>query len=80
MAGRNSVRHYFDADLLKQYSFGVKFDEKGNCRKENLCAWFQSTATLSLEQKDREYGKERWNRFWIVSDDMKLKRSEKHLF
>jgi hypothetical protein len=76
IAGTQFGKALFEADwLLKQYSFGVSIDEDGNMHKrKSSVAGFKSTADLSLEQKDPEYGKERWARFWIVSDEMKLKK------
>lgn len=66
----------FEADwLLKQYSFGIKIDENGELQeRKSSVPGFKSTADLSLEEHGHEYGEERWARFWIVSDDMKLKK------
>jgi YD repeat-containing protein len=75
IGGTEFGKALFEADwLLKQYSFGVSLDKDGNMHeRKSSVVGFKSTADLSLEQKDPEYGKERWARFWIVSDEMKLK-------
>jgi len=72
----------FEADwLLKQYSFGVSIDGNGKLQdRKSSVSGFKSTADLSLEQKDQEYGKEKWARFWIVSDNMRLIQSDNSIY
>lgn len=82
IGGTEFGKTLFEADwLLKQYSFGVKFDENNKLQeRKSSVQGFKSTAELSLEQKVKGYGKERWNRFWIVSDEMKLKQAGKSIY
>jgi YD repeat-containing protein len=82
IGGTEFGKALFEADwLLKQYSFGVKFDENGKLQeRKSSVPGFKSTADLSFEEKKRDYGKERWARFWIVSDDMKLKQFGKSIY
>lgn len=82
IGGTEFGKALFEADwLLKQYSFGVSIDENKKIQKrESSVPGFKSTADLSLEDKNHEYGQERWARFWIVSDEMKLKQSGKSIY
>jgi RHS repeat-associated protein len=41
---------------------------------------FKSTADLFFEEQKHEYGEEKWARFWIESDDMKLKQADKSIY
>ena len=72
----------FEADwLLKQYSFGVKINENGKVEeRKSSVHGLKSIAELSLENKEEKDRKESWNRFWIVSDKMELKKSGKSLY
>lgn len=72
----------FEADwLLKQYSFGVSVDRNGDVRKrESTVQGFKSTADLWLEEQGHEYGRETWARFWIVSEEMKLRQSGNSIY
>ncbi|MBI5222789.1 hypothetical protein HY990_00040 [Candidatus Micrarchaeota archaeon] len=71
ITGTEFGKTLFEADwLLKQYSFGLKIDENNRQQeRKSSVPGFKSVAGLSLEAKGDEYGKERWNRFWIVADD-----------
>lgn len=82
IGGTEFGKTLFEADwLLKQYSFGVRFDENNRLQeRKSSVSGFKSTAELSLEEKDRGDGEERWNRFWIVSDEMKLKQTGKSIY
>ncbi|MBC8459634.1 MAG: RHS repeat protein, partial [Deltaproteobacteria bacterium] len=82
IGGTEFGKALYEADwLLKQYSFGVTLDAEGKMQeRKSSVPGLKSTADLSYEEKDREHGKERWNRFWIVSDDMKLKQSGKSIY
>ena len=77
LAGTEFGKALFEADwLLKQYSFGVEIDDEQKAQDwVSSVAGFKSTADLSFEQRDNNYGKESWARFWIVSDIMKLRQS-----
>lgn len=72
----------YEADwLLKQYSFGVTLNSEGKIQeRKSSVTGFKSVADLSYERKDSKNGKESWNRFWIVSDDMKLKQSGRSIY
>lgn len=82
IGGTEFGKALFEADwLLKQYSFGVRIDGEGSLKeRKSSVPGFKSTADLSLEQSDIEQGKEKWARFWIVSDEMKLKESGKSIY
>lgn len=82
IAGTEFGKALFDADwLLKQYSFGIRFDENKKPQKRvSSVAGFKSSADLFLEEKTVGDGKKRWARFWIVSDEIKLKQSDKGVY
>lgn len=65
----------FEADwLLKQYAFGVSIDEEGRKKeRKSSVPGFKSTVDLTFERPDNKQGQEKWARFWIVSDEMKLR-------
>lgn len=67
----------FEADwLLKQYSFGVEFDENNQLKKRaSSVRGFKSVADLLFEEKNFDNSEARWARYWIVSDRMLLKQS-----
>ena len=82
IAGTGFGKALFEADwLLKQYSFGVRIDENGKLQERKSCVnGFKSIAELSFERQNNGYGKEQWARFWIVSDEMKLKEAENSIY
>jgi len=65
----------FEADwLLKQYAFGVSIDKEGRKKeRKSFVPGLKSTVDLTFERPDIEKGEEQWARFWIVSDEMKLR-------
>lgn len=82
IGGTEFGKALFEADwLLKQYSFGVFLDAEGKMHeRKSSVAGFKSTAVLSYDEKDRGPQKEKWNRFWIVSEEMKLRQSGKCIY
>lgn len=82
IGGTEFGKALFEADwLLKQYSFGVHIDENGRSHeRKSSVGGFKSVADLSLEEKNLKQWREQWARFWIVSDDMKIKQSGKSIY
>jgi RHS repeat-associated protein len=75
ISGSPFGKSMFEADwLLKQYAFGVTIDKEGRKReRESSVPGFKSTVDLTFERPDSEERQEKWARFWIVSDEMKLR-------
>lgn len=73
----------FEADwLLKQYAFGVYVDQNGKIfdRKSSVPG-FKSHADILFDKNNiSDYKRENWNRFWLVSDEMKLRKNKNGLY
>jgi YD repeat-containing protein len=76
LAGTSFGLALFEADwLLKQYAFGVRLDAAGYQHAlRSRVPGFQSVADLSLGRSSGSPEKQSWNRFWIVSSEMKIRR------
>lgn len=80
LAGTSFGNTMFETDwLLKQYAFGVQFDEneRQQARKSSV-AGYKSTVDLSFERDEGDEEADsapHWSRFWIVSDRMVLQES-----
>jgi len=81
LSGTSFGKAMYDADwLLKQYSFGVRVEDDGRVvRYQSSVPGARSMADLTFE---RPAGKETesWARFWIVSDEMKLRQAGNAVF
>ena len=71
LAGTAFGRTMFEADwLLKQYSFGVRFDENGEILERlSSVPGFRSTSDLMFESTKDFTREESWTRLWIEADD-----------
>ncbi len=82
IGGTEFGKTLFEADwLLKQYAFGVAIDEQGRMHeRKSFVSGFKSTKDLMFELKGQTSEQERWARYWIVSDDMRLKQSGNSIY